>query len=121
MSERDARLYLSEMILSCEKVARYIQDMDEEIFLSTELYQDAVIRNLEVIGEAASKIPNELRGRFPEVPWKSMISFRNIAIHGYFAVDFANVWRIASHSLVELSPQLQQILDDLGGLPPPEN
>ena len=49
-----------------------------------------------------------------------MIGFRNIAIHTYFAVDFANVWQIASHSLLELNPQVQQILDDLGGLPPLE-
>ena len=49
-----------------------------------------------------------------------MIGFRNIAIHTYFAVDFTNVWQIASQSLLELSPQIQQIMDDLGGLPPLE-
>ena len=121
MSERDTRLYLYEMILSCERVARYIQDLDEEKFLNTELYQDAVIRNLEIIGEASGQLPNNLRARYPEVPWKGMIGFRNIAIHAYFAVDFANVWHIASQSLPELASQIQQILDDLGGLPPLEN
>jgi len=121
VSERDARLYLSEMILSCGRVADYIQELDGERFRKTELYQDAVIRNLEIIGEAASKLPNNLRTRYQEVPWKGMIGFRNIAIHAYFAVDFANVWHIASQSLPELASQLQQILDDLGGLAPQEN
>ena len=61
MSKRDARLYLNEIIESCEKVARYMQGLDEKIFYDTELYQDAVVRNLEIIGEAASQLPNDLQ------------------------------------------------------------
>ena len=114
MSERDARLYLNEIVESCEKVARYIQDLDEKMFLQTELYQDAVVRNLEVIGEAAGQLSNQIRARYPDLPWKRMIGFRNIAIHAYFAVDYANVWHIAYHSLPELKPRIKQILDNLG-------
>ena len=110
MSERDARLYLYEIIEACDKVAGYIQGLDEKTFLQAQLYQDAVVRNLEVIGEAAGHLPDELRTRYPDVPWRRMIGFRNIAIHAYFAVDYANVWLIAKQSLPGLLPQIQQIL-----------
>ena len=110
MSERDARLYLYEIIEACDKVAGYIQGLDEKTFLQAQLYQDAVVRNLEVIGEAAGHLPDELRTRYPDVPWRRMIGFRNIAIHAYFAVDYANVWHIANQSLPGLLPQIQQIL-----------
>ena len=113
MSERDPRLYLNEIIQSCDKVARFIHDLDEEEFLQSELYQDAVVRNLEIIGEAAGQLPNELRARHPDVPWKQMNGFRNIAIHAYFAVDFVNVWNIVSSSLPDLGPRIQQILEEL--------
>ena len=110
MSERDARLYLYEIIEACDKVAGYIQSLDEKTFLQAQLYQDAVVRNLEVIGEAAGHLPDELRTRYPDVPWRRMRGFRNIAIHAYFAVDYANVWHIAKQPLPGLLPQIQQIL-----------
>jgi len=118
VSERDPRLYLYEIIESCNKVSRYIQCLDEGKFSQNELFQDAVVRNLEVIGEASAKLPSELRARYPVVPWKQMIGFRNIAIHAYFAVDVTIVWEIAYNSLPELAPQIQQILEDQGGVPP---
>ncbi|MYC96372.1 MAG: DUF86 domain-containing protein [Caldilineaceae bacterium SB0661_bin_32] len=117
MSERDPRLYLNEIIEACNKVSGYIQSLDEGTFLQDELYQDAVVRNVEIIGEASAKLPSELRARYSDVPWKQMIGFRNIAIHAYFAVDFTIVWEIAHNSLPELTPQIQQILEDQGGLP----
>jgi uncharacterized protein with HEPN domain len=80
--------------------------MDAEAFYQAELYQDAVVRNLEIIGEAAGQLPTDLRGRYPDVPWKQIVGFRNIAIHAYFAVDFSNVWRIASQSLPRLKLQI---------------
>ena len=106
MSERDPRLYLNEIVESCNKVSRSIQSLDEGKFFQDELYQDAVVLNLEIIGEASAKLPNELRAQYPDVPWKQMIGFRNIAIHAFFAVDLTIVWEIAQNSLPELAPQV---------------
>ncbi len=117
MSRRDARLFVVEMLDACQRVSSYIEDMDLEAFKAGTLVPDAVIRNLEVIGEAAQHVPEELRTRHGDVPWKQIIGFRNVAIHAYFAVDLPTVWRIAHEELPKLVLQLQQILDEMGGSP----
>ncbi len=76
------------------------------------------MRNLEIIGEAARQLPDDLRAQYPDIPWRRIIDFRNVAIHAYFAVDYSAVWQIATERLTELKPQIQRILNDLGGLPP---
>jgi uncharacterized protein with HEPN domain len=75
------------MLNAISKVERFTAGLDYERFESNEMVIDAVVRNLEVIGEAARNIPPDLRARYTEIEWPRIIGFRNIAIHAYFVVD----------------------------------
>ncbi|WP_267461284.1 DUF86 domain-containing protein [Thermus thermophilus] len=74
---------------------------------------DAVVRNLEVIGEAARQIPSEVRERYPEVPWRRVIGLRNVVVHEYFAVDVEIVWTVVRQSLPELKEALRRMMAEL--------
>ncbi len=113
MSKRDPRLFVAEMIAACDKIGRFISGLQEADFYNNELVQDAVLRNLEVIGEAARQLSADVRDRHSEVPWTRIIGFRNITVHAYFAVDLSIVWRIITANLPGLVRQLQTILDEL--------
>lgn len=89
--------YLEHIVEAIERIYRYIEDIDEAAFLQDEKTQDAVIRNFEIIGEAARNIEryhNEFAGRHSQVPWTLMYTLRNRIAHGYFQVDF----ELAKHS-----------------------
>lgn len=77
------------------------------------MIQDAVVRNLEIIGEAAKNIPEDLRKQYSIIPWKRVAGFRDIAIHDYFGVDLETVWKIATQGTPEIKPHLQTILKSL--------
>ena len=114
MSKRDVRLYLHDMLSAISKVERFTAGLDYERFESNEMVIDAVVRNLEVIGEAARNIPPDLRARYTEIEWHRIIGFRNIAIHAYFVVDLQIVWTIATKGLHQLRRALLSMLEELG-------
>jgi uncharacterized protein with HEPN domain len=114
MSKRDPRLFLTDMLESIAKIERYTAGLSFEQFEANDMALDAVVRNLEVIGEAARHIPPALRERYAEVEWSRVVGFRNIVIHTYFAVDVEIVWVIATQRLSELSAVLHEMLQDLG-------
>jgi uncharacterized protein with HEPN domain len=87
--------------------------VDFERFAGDDLLLDAVVRNLEIIGEAARHIPETVRRRYPEVPWKRVVGLRNIVVHEYFAVDVEIVWTIIRENLPALEDALQKMLTDL--------
>ena len=103
MSRRNARLLLQDMLESLEKIERYTTGLTFERFAWDDRTVDAVVRNLEIIGEAAQQIPSEVRERYPEVPWRRVIGLRNVVVHEYFAVDVEIVWTVVRQSLPELS------------------
>jgi len=113
MSKRKVRLFLADMLESIEKVQRYTAGVDFERFAGDDLLVDAVVRNLEIIGEAARHIPETLRQRYPEVPWKRVVGLRNVVVHEYFAVDVEILWAIVHKNLPELKVALQRMLNDL--------
>jgi len=103
------------MLEAIEKIERYIVGLTFEGFEYNEMVVDAVVRNLEIIGEAARHIPEELRQRYTGVDWRRVVGFRNIIIHEYFDVDLEIVWAIATTQLGDLKAILQAMLADLGG------
>jgi uncharacterized protein with HEPN domain len=115
MSKRDLRLFLTDMLEVIEKIQRYTAGQTFEQFEENDILVDAVVRNLEVIGEAAKYIPTEWRKRYPAIDWRRVVGFRNIVIHSYFAVDVEVVWTIATQQLDELKQVLTQMLREING------
>lgn len=107
-------LYLADMLEACRAVARFIADMDEAAFQESELHQAAVLQKLTVIGEAASRLSSELQASHPQIDWRAITGFRNIAVHAYFSVDWSIVWATAIYDLPPLQKDLETILEAQG-------
>lgn len=112
MSKRDARLFINDMLEAIEKVERYTAGLSYEDFQQTDMIIDAVVRNLEIIGEAARNIPVEMRENQHVIDWSRVVGFRNIVIHEYFDVDLEIVWTIATKQLAQLKSALQEMLSN---------
>ncbi len=115
MSRDPQRLadYLQHILEAIERIGRYTDDMDEAAFLANQLVQDAVIRNLEIIGEACNNIEKrhpEFAAAHPELPLSFAYQMRNAVAHGYFKVDFEIVWRTINNDLPGLHSRVQRAL-----------
>jgi uncharacterized protein with HEPN domain len=114
MSKRDPSMFLIDMLESIEKVERYTAGLTFDAFEGNDMVLDAVVRNLEIIGEAAGRIPATMREQYTQIEWSRVVGFRNIVIHAYFAVDVEIVWTIATQRLAELKAVLREMLQDHG-------
>ena len=102
---KDDRLYLHHMLERCHRISRFIGP-GRETFMASDELQDAVIRNVEVIGEAAKRVSAESRVRMPALDWKSICGMRDVLIHDYIGVDLDEVWNAASSRIPELKAEL---------------
>ncbi len=109
---RDSRLYLNDIIESITKIKEYTNNLNLDTFVSNNLVIDAVIRNFEIIGEAAGHIPENIQSLYPEVPWYEMKGMRNIMAHEYFRVDLKIVWKTAHESLPALGLMVERVLKE---------
>jgi uncharacterized protein with HEPN domain len=112
---RDLRLYLDDIRESCEKIVRYSQGLGFDQFVKDEKTFDAIVRNLEIIGEAAKHIPTEIRARYPNVEWSKIAGLRDIAAHEYFGLDEDILWDVIQNRIPVLLGQIRQILAAEGG------
>ena len=94
--------YLLDIVESARLALSYVEGIDEEDFLEDRQLQDSVVRRLEIIGEAAGRLSDEVRAELAEIPWRSVIGMRNIMIHHYDDVDFTIVWSTVQSSLPHL-------------------
>ena len=99
---RDPLLSLEDITESLSKINRYIEGLDYNDLAKDEKTVDALIRNLEIIGEAAKKIPVDVRAQFPQIPWNEIAGMRDKLIHEYFGVDLEIVWETIQCDLTEL-------------------
>ncbi len=115
MSEREWRFYLDDMINFAQNVLSYAADMDQNKFVASKLNYDATLRNLELIGEAAMHVPDEVRDANPAIPWRMIIATRNRLIHGYLGIDNDTLWSIIIDDVPTLLEALVQLRDEVGG------
>jgi Uncharacterized conserved protein len=111
--KRSGVLFLNDMLESIERIKEYTSGLTLEGFLIDRRTQDAVLRNLEILGEAARKLPSAIRERYRDIPWAQIISLRNRLIHGYFVVDYSIVWDIIKNDLPILQERLKEILQEV--------
>lgn len=107
MSKRDPALLIEDICVAMDKIARYTAGMERPAFLADEKTADAVVRNLEIIGEAAKQVPEDFKARHASVPWAQMAGLRNRIVHDYAGIDLELIWEIVGHSLPPLREQLK--------------
>lgn len=115
-----ARSYLGHILEAIQRINRYTRDLTEASFLENELVQDAVIRNIEIIGEAVRNIGRydpEFSAQHPDVPWEDIYLMRNRVSHGYFSVDLGIVWKTVQRDMPELERKILQLREGLGPRP----
>lgn len=113
MSEREWRFYVDDMISFVEKVIAYTEGLDQSGFEDSGLNYDATVRNLELIGEAATHIPDNICHSNKEIPWRQLIATRNRLIHGYLGIDNDTLWSIIQDDIPNLLPELRKLKDQV--------
>lgn len=116
---REWRFYIADMISFAEKTLAYTDGLDQETFVSSGLNYDATLRNLALIGEAATRLPDTIRARHSEVPWRLIIATRNRLIHAYLGIDDDTIWSIIQINIPELLKMLESIRDQHRDPPAP--
>lgn len=109
---RDPTERLRDMLDAIAAIERYL-DRDKAVFESDELLQTWFLRHLQIIGEAARSVPEEVRALAPDIPWPKIIGMRNVLVHGYFEIDTDVVWDAAQHDVPVLKPAIQRLLQML--------
>ncbi len=106
--QRDPEVYLDDIAEACVKIERYTAGLTYDAFLADDKTLDAVLRNLEVMGEAAKRLPEDVRNRFQGVDWKKICGLRDVLIHQYPGIDLEVVWAVVSKNVPELLAALQR-------------
>ena len=110
-ARREWRLYVQDMIDCCEKALSYTEGLDMKGFIADSLKYDATIRNIEIIGEAATHVPRDLRDVYSEIPWNAIIGTRNRIVHAYMGIDDGIIWSIIQDAIPSMLPELRRLLE----------
>jgi len=112
--KKGTRIFLEDIRESIDRIEEYTRDIDEEDFMRDVRTQDAVIRRLEIMGEAVKNIPEDFRNKYSDVPWKQIAGMRDVLIHGYSRVNLERVWKVVKNDLPELKIKILWVLEHEG-------
>ena len=112
MSKREWKILFEDILESINKIENYTKEIEFEKFISNSMLIDAVVRNIEIIGEASTKIPEEIKIKYAEMPWIQLKGIRNRIVHDYFGVDVNIIWEIIQKDIYELKQKVETVLKD---------
>ncbi len=107
---KDPKFYLKHIIGAINKIRKYTKGLDEQEFMQNELINDAVVRNIEIIGEAVKNLPKDFTTKHKEIPWKDIAGMRDRIVHFYFGLDYNLVWLTVKKDIPELATKIRKLL-----------
>ncbi|MCX2681280.1 DUF86 domain-containing protein [Galbibacter sp. EGI 63066] len=110
--QRNELVFLEDIIECIDKIIEYVEGVSENDFEKNIEKQDAVIRRIEIIGEAVKSISTKTRDMYPDIPWREMAGMRDIVIHEYFGISIGMVWRVAVSDIPKLKSQIEKVISD---------
>jgi uncharacterized protein with HEPN domain len=111
MSSRKPDVYLQDILESIDHIQRFLEGVSEDEFYKNVEKQDAVLRRLEIIGEAVKHLPDEIREDHPDIPWRQIAGMRDIIIHEYFGITLEMVWVVATEDILDLKTRIEEIIE----------
>lgn len=110
---RDCRLYLNDILNAMISIEKFVEGMSLDAFKEDDKTSSAVIRKFEIIGEASKNVSEEIKEKYPEVPWKEMSGMRDKLIHTYFGVNYRLVWTAIKERIPQVKPLIKKILEEM--------